>query len=235
MLFLYHLTNSRSQRIVWLLTALQVDFQLIFVEPTKTGEAPESLKSIHPLGKVPILVIEDPAKEQAKKIIIAETSAIIDYLSVKFLQHPLFDYSQNLASYCYYKNFADSSLMPNLALKQIFSRLVDFSPFFAKPISKAIKQGVDSRYLNPTLIEQLAMIDKSLREQDFLAGEYLTVADILMWFMLLALSISMPNFENFSHIKAYLQRIENLPSYQMALAKGKFDIVEFQLYWTKAW
>ena len=235
MFTLYHLTNSRSQRIVWLLTSLQVEFELIFVERTDTGEAPESLKSIHPLGKVPILVIEDKIKEQNQKTTLAETSAIVDYLGAKFAQHPIFDFQQNFANYCYYKNFADSSLMPNLALKQIFARLVDFSPFFAKPISKAIKNGVDSRYLNPTLTEQLAIIDKSLSKQDFLARKHLTAVDILMGFMLLALAVSMPNFEQFSHITAYLQRIEQLPSYQMAVKKGKFGTAEFQQYWQKAW
>ena len=231
MLTLYHLTNSRSQRIVWLLTALQVEFELIFVERTATGEAHESLKSIHPMGKVPILVHE----EKNQKTILAETAAIIDYLAANFPQHPLFDCQNNLADYCYYKNFADSSLMPNLALKQIFARLVDVSPFFAKPISKAIKNGVDSRYLNPTLTEQLAIIDKSLSKQDFLVGKHLTAVDILMGFMLLALAVSMPNFKQFSHIQAYLQRVEHLPNYQMAVKRGKFDIVEFKDYWLKAW
>lgn len=232
---LYHLPNSRSQRSIWLLTELKLDFHLITVERTASGEAPESLKEIHPLGKVPIVVIE----AENNKTVLAETSAIVDYFAYQFPQHSLFN-PENIADYVYYKNFAESSLMPNLALKQIFSRLVSFSPFFAKPVTKVIKNGVDRRYLNQSLNEQLKMIDNQLKncflkERDFLAGNHLTGADILNQFMLLALSMSVPNFESFSHITAYLARIENLPNYQIALEKGGCDRQAFNQYWLEAW
>lgn len=237
---LYHLPNSRSQRIIWLLTELNVDFNLITVPRTVSGEAPESLKQIHPLGKVPIVVIEN----ENHNTVLAETSAIVDYFAVLFPQHSLFT-PENMADYVYFKNFAESSIMPNLALKQIFARLVSFSPFFAKPITKAIKKGVDRRYLNDSLSEQLRLVDNQLKMnflkgQRFLAGNHLTGADILSQFMLLALSVSysekaVPNFGDFPNIQAYLQRIESLPSYQNALEKGGFNQQEFIQYWQKAW
>lgn len=227
---LYHLPNSRSQRIIWLLTELNLDFELITLERTANGEAPESLKEIHPLGKVPIVVIE----QDNHKTILTETSAIVDYFAFLFPQHSLF-IPENMADYCYFKNFAESSIMPNLALKQIFARLVSFSPLFAKPISKAIKNGVDERYLNSSLNEQLKIVDNQLKKNDFLVGKHLTGADILSQFVLKALAVSVPNFNQFPNIQAYLQRIENLPNYQTALEKGGFDSQEFIQYWQKAW
>lgn len=73
-----------------------------------------------------------------------------------------------------------------------------------------------------------------------MVGNHLTGADILSQFMLLALSVAysekaVPNFNQFPNIQAYLQRIENLPSYQQALQQGGFDYQEFQNYWQKAW
>lgn len=227
---LYHLPNSLSQRIIWLLTELNLDFNLITVERTASGEALEWLKEIHPLGKVPIVVIE----HENQKAVLAETSAIVDYFSYLYPKQSLF-MPENVVDYVYFKNFAESSLMPNLALKQIFAQLVSFSPFFVKPITKAIKNGVDKRYLNQSLNEQVKMIDNQLKLNEFLADRNLTGADILMQFMLLALSVSVPNFSEFPNIQSYLARIENLPSYQLALEKGGFDRQEFIQYWQTAW
>lgn len=232
---LYHLTNSRSQRIVWLLTALNLDYELIFCERNEQGLAPDSLKNIHPLGKVPILTIQN----NDEKITLAETSAIFDYLSVKYSNHQLFNtqvLSDNqLANYCYFKNFADSSLMPNLALKQIFSRMVDKSLLIGKPITGKIKQVFDSEFLNPSILDQLTMIDNLLKNQKFLVDDSFKAVDILMEFMLSALAVSQPNFAKFENICRYLNDLHELPSYQQAVEKGQFNKQEFIRYWQTAW
>lgn len=235
MLTLYHLTNSRSQRIIWLLEALQCDYELVFCERNIKGLAPDWLKTIHPTGKVPILTIE----ENGQKTVLAETSAIFDFLSFKFAKHKLFNTqpltSQQLEQYCYYKNFADSSLMPNLALKQIFVRIVNRSPFFGKLITSRIKQVFDKEFLNPLIYEQLDMIETTLQQQQFLSGETLMSVDILMEFMLAALKVSMPQFENYHNIERYLQELHTQQSYQTAITKGQFNKAEFSRYWQTAW
>ena len=55
---LYHLSCSRSQRIVWLLEELNLPYELIICNQENTHEAPDDLKTIHPLGKVPILTFK---------------------------------------------------------------------------------------------------------------------------------------------------------------------------------
>lgn len=49
---LHHLNNSRSERIVWLLEELGVEYDVTVHYRSKIGFAPESLKAINPLGKV---------------------------------------------------------------------------------------------------------------------------------------------------------------------------------------
>ena len=69
----HHLNNSRSQRVLWLLEEIGLDYEVIrYQRDAKTMLAPASLRRIHPLGKSPI--IEDGSLR------LAETGAIVDYL-----------------------------------------------------------------------------------------------------------------------------------------------------------
>ena len=73
MIVVHHLENSRSQRILWLLEELGLDYEVRrYSRDPKTMLAPPELARIHPLGKSP--VIEDGAH------ILAETGAIVEYL-----------------------------------------------------------------------------------------------------------------------------------------------------------
>lgn len=56
MITLYALTQSRAYRIAWLLEHLGLDYRAEIVRRNEqTQLAPESLRSIHPLGKSPLL------------------------------------------------------------------------------------------------------------------------------------------------------------------------------------
>ena len=73
MIKVHHLNNSRSQRVLWLLEEIGLDYEVIpYQRDAKTMLAPASLRRIHPLGKSPI--IEDGSLR------LAETGAIVDYL-----------------------------------------------------------------------------------------------------------------------------------------------------------
>lgn len=232
MLKLYHLSNSRSQRVVWLLEVLQIDYELIFCERTHNGEAPEWLKDIHPLGKVPILVDDTSTPPQ----VLAETSAILDRLLANGALHQLQPTdSANKQQYFYWKNFADATLMPNLALKQIFSRMVDRSPFFARPFIKLIKRSFDRQFLNPTLYQQMTLIEQHLATHAWLAGEHFSAADIMMVFLVEALLALIPDSTRFSATTNYMQRIQRLNSFQAAQSKGHWDHIEHQVYWSNTW
>ena len=73
MIGVHHLNNSRSQRVLWCLEELGVDYQIIAHQrDPQTNLAPDSLKAIHPLGKSP--VVRDGGR------IYIESGAILDYL-----------------------------------------------------------------------------------------------------------------------------------------------------------
>ena len=51
MLKLHHLENSRSQRVLWLLEELGLDYELVlYKRDPRTMLAPPELKRVHPLG-----------------------------------------------------------------------------------------------------------------------------------------------------------------------------------------
>jgi glutathione S-transferase len=67
MLTVYHLNNSRSQRVLWLLEELGLPYEIKFYQRNaKTMLAPPELRAIHPLGKSPVIT-DDGA-------VIAETA-----------------------------------------------------------------------------------------------------------------------------------------------------------------
>jgi glutathione S-transferase len=56
MLTVHHLNESRSQRILWLLGELEVPYDIAWYErDPKTRLAQQELKSVHPLGKSPVI------------------------------------------------------------------------------------------------------------------------------------------------------------------------------------
>lgn len=73
---LHYLTDSRSQRIVWLLEELGVEYDIKIYERTATKQAPKELANVHVLGKGP--VITDGG------VTLAESGAIVEYLITKY-------------------------------------------------------------------------------------------------------------------------------------------------------
>ena len=112
----HHLNNSRSQRVLWLLEEIGLDYEVIrYQRDAKTMLAPARLRRIHPLGKSPI--IEDGALR------FAETGAIVDYLVGR--------HGDGLAPaqgselywrYRYWLHYAEGSLMPPLLMKLVVNR-----------------------------------------------------------------------------------------------------------------
>ena len=73
MIKVHHLNDSRSQRVLWLLEELGLDYEVVRYERDATSRlAPPELLAIHPLGKSP--VIEDGG------VTVAETGAVVEYL-----------------------------------------------------------------------------------------------------------------------------------------------------------
>ena len=73
MITVHHLENSRSQRVLWLLEELGIDYEVKrYDRDPETSLAPPELQAVHPLGKSPVITDGDTT--------VAETGAIIEYI-----------------------------------------------------------------------------------------------------------------------------------------------------------
>lgn len=201
MITVYHLNNSRSQRILWLLEELALPYEIVrYQRDPKTMLAPAGLRNIHPLGKSP--VIEDGSLR------LAETGAIVDYITGRYGERlaPPPD-SEAYWRYLYWLHYAEGSAMPPLLTKLVVRKL--------GPLGWPAR-----RYVDGQIALHLDYLEKELTNRPWFAAEEFSAADIMMSFPLEVatarggLNTTRPNLVGF------LKRIHARPAYQRALSRG---------------
>ena len=216
MITVHHLEDSRSQRVLWLLEELGLDYQIErYQRDPKTMLAPDSLKKVHPLGKSPVIVDDDRT--------LAETGAIIEYLVDRYgegaLKPP--ENTDEHLRYTYWLHFAEGSMMSLLLLGIVLDRMSKAPmPLIARPAGMVLGLGVKKKFLTPRLDAQLEFIDSDLKRSEWFAGDQFTAADIQMSFPLEALDTRADIGKQYPRIAAYLERIHERPDYQTALQRG---------------
>ncbi|KIQ06342.1 MULTISPECIES: glutathione S-transferase [Pseudomonas] len=215
MITVHHLNNSRSQRILWLLEELGVEYQIKRYErDPKTMLAPPELRAVHPLGKSPVVTDGD--------LTLAESGAIIDYLANRHgpALLPPADSPERLRCN-YWLHYAEGSAMPPLLLKLVFDKVENSPmPFFVKPVARGIAQKVKNLLINPQLKLHLDYLEGELGKSTWFAGEQFSVADIQMSFPLEAATSRGGLDASRPRLKAFLERIHARPAYQRALQRG---------------
>lgn len=231
-LTLYHLATSRSQRILWLLEEFQLSYALIVCRQNPPNAGMQQLKQHSASAKFPALLIQ--ADQQ--QFVLSESSAIAEFLQQHLHKAPMADSAlEQQLQFSFWKNFADASFMPNLALKQIFAQISQSTPLPLRPVSWCFKQGFSLGYLNQAIAEQLNCIEQHLSRHTWLAGNSFSIADILVWFPLQACAAAHPEFMQYPHCRHYLAQIASRPAFQQALRKGQWSDAQFKQYWSKAW
>lgn len=214
MIVVHHLEHSRSQRVLWLLEELGVDYEVKrYARHPKTMLAPPELKAVHPLGKSPVITDGDAT--------VAETGAIIEYLidahdSAGALRPAAG--SAAFADYRYWLHYGEGSLMPLLVMKLIFGSIPPKTPALIRPIAKAIVGTVGKQFLDPNLGTHLGFIENTLQGRPWFAGDQLSGADILMSFPLEAAGTRAGG--SYPAIRAYVERLQSRPAYRKALERG---------------
>ena len=203
-IIVHHLENSRSQRILWMLEELGLPYEIRRYERDKqTMLAPPALKTIHPLGKSP--VIQDTADGDR---VVAETGAIVEYLVDKAdgrLGAPAS--RDGSLAYRFWLHYAEGSLMPPLLLKLVIGRI----PVLGKSATKRIQPMIDVH---------LDYIETELAKRAWFAGDRMTAADVMMSFPLEAARSRGGLDESRPATIAWLAKVHARPAYQSALAAG---------------
>ena len=216
MITVHHLEHSRSQRVLWLLEELGLDYEVKrYARDPKTMLAPPELAAVHPLGKSPVITDGD--------VVVAESGAIVEYLVDTHgggrLKPPAGTPAHR--QYVYWLHFAEGTAMPPLLMKLVFDKVRSAKmPFFAKPIARGIADQVEKSFLRPNLERQFAFMEAELKERDWFAGSNFSAADVQMSFPLEAASARGGLNQRFPRLKDWLARIHARPAYQRALARG---------------
>ena len=216
MIVVHHLNNSRSQRVLWLLEELGVDYEIVKYErDPQTMLAPASLRAVHPLGKSPVIT-EDGTT-------VAETGAIVEYVLERHGNGRLIPPAgtPERLRFTYWLHFAEGSAMPPLLLKLIFDRVESAPmPFFAKPIARGIAVKVKGAMIEPNLKRQLDFMEAELGKSEWFAGDAFSAADIQMSFPVEAAAMRAGLDASRPKLWAFLQKIHARPAYRKALERG---------------
>ena len=216
MLTVHHLENSRSQRILWLLEELGVDYEIKrYGRDKHTRFAPPELKAIHPLGKAPVVT--------DGRMTVAESGAIIEYIVDNYGKgrlRPEEGTTERLA-YTYWLHYAEGTFMPLMIISLILGRIETAPlPFFARPIAKRIVQKVRESYLDHNVRNNLDFMEATLRKSNWFCGNQLTAADIQMSFPLEAAEVRTNLGSDYPKLVGFLARMRARPAYKAALDKG---------------
>ncbi|MEN9856778.1 MAG: hypothetical protein RLZZ157_1904 [Pseudomonadota bacterium] len=200
MLIVHHLNNSRSQRILWLMEELGVDYEIKrYQRDAVTSLAPPELKAIHPLGKSPVVT--------DKGEVLAESGMIVDVLARRYGAHLAIDASEaDYPAYMHWLHFAEGSAMTPFLLALYTGRL-----------------GAAAAPLQPRIMGEIAnhlsYIEGHLTGKTYLVGEKLTGADIQMSFIG-EIAKAQGALANLPNTAAWLARLHARPQWKTALEKG---------------
>ena len=212
MITVHHLENSRSQRVLWLLEELGLDYAVKrYARDPETMLAPPALRAIHPLGKSPAITDGDA--------VVAESGAIVEYLTARcggaLVPAPG---TAEHRRYTYWLHYAEGSAMPPLLLKLVFSRLAPGSPALVRPLLKRIAKAATGRFVDPELRRHAAYWEGELSTRPWFCGADFSAADIQMSFPLEAFAARGTGAG--AKLTDWLARIHARPAYRRALERG---------------
>ncbi|MCX7676681.1 MAG: glutathione S-transferase family protein [Alteraurantiacibacter sp.] len=210
MITIYHVPNSRSQRIVWLMEELQEPYHL----ETFGIPVPESFLAVNPLGSVPTITDDDADQP----ITMFESIAILLYITgrrlvagneraIALAVGPRPD-PAHYAQHLQFLHFGEADL--------------------ATPIGTIFRTRVfTGEQTNATIADQLSQLEKRLAFLDrhlanghtWITGERFTIADISIGYAFLLAEFTRCEITLPDHVAAYWQRLQARPGYKRSVAE----------------
>lgn len=188
-LTLHHLGQSRSERLIWLLEELNVDYALKrHARDAQTRLAPAELGKLHPLGKAPLIEYDGR--------VMAESGAIALYLLEAFdAEHRLHPApgAPERSQFLEWLHASEGAV---------------FLPFLMNTYLTAtgLEDSLLAGYMAAERAKALAFIEAHLSANEWFAGGAFTAADIMMGFQMEA-AAARGALGDDSPVHAWLERI----------------------------
>jgi glutathione S-transferase len=215
----HHLDNSRSQRVLWLLEELGLEYEVKrYQRNPQTMLAPPELRAVHPLGKSPVVTVKSADGDTT----LAESGAIVEHLADRYgagKLAPAFGSAERVR-YLYWLHFAEGTAQPPLLLKLLFDRIKSKAPLLVRPIARAIADQALGTFVLPNINRNLDFMESELGKHEWFAGAQFSAADIQMSFPLEAARARGGLDEKRPRLMDFLQRIHARAAYQRAVERG---------------
>ncbi|CZS89584.1 hypothetical protein WAI453_002742 [Rhynchosporium graminicola] len=221
---LHHLSNSQSQRILWLLEELAIEYKLeynvvLHSRGAKDKRAPKELASVHPLGRAPTLVT-------AEGRVLIESLTITTYLLKTYDADGRFA-TEDWVREDTLRSFAGASLFPLASLEMLFDLAEKNTPWPFSFIMRRIKKGFDNFFSNAEFKKDLVYLEGELGDAEWFNGKSLGQADFVMNWPLDVIAIrGYADLEKeYPKLHAWRLRVYERPAWKQALAKGnEYDL-----------
>ena len=204
MITLHHLRIGRSLFCAWLLEELHLEYELkeYFRNP-KTFRSQDDLKSVHPLGKSPI--IEDGS------LMLTESSAITTYLMEKYDSenefHPCREKINTWAKYTQWLHYPEGSAFAPLLIDMLLQRTKDSSQRL-------------NEFSSGEIVLHLNYIQEELDNNDYMLGNF-SAADISIAYVI-GVADTGKHLAPYPKLLEYQTRCKNRAAFQ----KAKLRVVE---------
>ena len=199
MIRLYHAQFTRSIRILWLLEELGIPYELATVEfkPPR-----HSFEQDTPTGKFP--AIEDDG------LVLSESGAILEYLIEKYGKGRLAPAvgSPGRGPYLQWVHFAEATAFPpigDIARHTMFLPDAERVPQVAADARVRAKNALD-------------VLERGLASKEYLVGNELSGADIMMGYFLMAARMCGVIGSEHPNVGVYWERLAARPGFQKALS-----------------
>jgi len=201
MIVIHHLGVSQSDRVVWLMEELGLPYELKWYDRGPDMLAPAEYRGLHPAGTAP--TIEDG------DLVLCESAAIVEYIinvhgKGKLGVKPG---APNYPDYLFWMTFSNS-LQSTFFMRLLINEVAE-EKRASSPIITTAGRREENAYRT---------LEQRLGKVDYLAGNELTGADIMMLFNVTSLALfgGRP-IDDLPNVQAYVKRVTARPAYIKAM------------------
>lgn len=205
MITIYHVPSTRSARVIWLCEELGLPYEVVAVDFYSDYRKSPEWRRLNPIGKVPAMTDLDA---DGNRFSMFESGAMVHYLL---------------------ERYGGGRLQPTPGTPES-SHFLQWSWFAEASLARPLGDIVHHRWLKPeaeripAVVEGarqraeicLDAVEAAVAERDFLLGDELTAADVMMGYSLvLARRVEVLD-DRYPKLLDYLGRLEARPGFQVA-------------------
>ena len=201
MLTLHFCSNSRAQRVLWLLEELNLPYNLNKIKFHPSELKSDEHRKRHPLGRVPVLEDND--------VTIYESGAIIEYIIAKYDNRGLKPNveDKNFPNYLQWYHYCEGMVMPPMNVIVVHTIIL--------PLERRDPEVL--RQAKSLLTKSILPVNELLEKNKFLIGDEISGVDFMLGHSLfMANNLDCVSSE-MKNILRYLDLINSLKSFQKSM------------------